>query len=95
MGNIHIGAIFNTSNCVNMSDKQSMGIAKRELSRMISDLIVDKDGFITRTTQDMGNTYRAEAYVLTGKEFDELIERIRREAFNGWPSMIGGACTNK
>lgn len=67
-------------------------ITRRRLSDLLAHAITGRSGFFTEGDWDRygQKEFRAECYVLTPADFDELVDRIKRDIMSGMPPMLGG-----
>lgn len=92
MNEIRIGAIFTVTDkeYYDIPKERLIEFSRDKLARELAEHITRKNDFFTETQIKDGYQYRAECYVLTPKDFADLVEKIRRDLHFYEPISIGG-----
>ncbi|MHA1408526.1 MAG: hypothetical protein ACTSSG_14265 [Candidatus Heimdallarchaeaceae archaeon] len=93
MREIRLRAVFTFTKeqrCIIPKEKQ-IEIARRDLAQNLSNIITHRNDFFTkRATENYGDEYTAECYVLTVNDFHELVDQIKKDTLYGRTTMLGG-----
>jgi len=93
MSEIRVGATYFAPKemLFQMSMKEIKSIAEKTLSHNLADFIVHKSEVFESTETKDGIRFSAECYVLTPKDFENLVIKIQKDLLRfGTAPMLGG-----